>query len=437
MASCKKSSFEPIFEDRPEIRMQKSIEEVNSILTTAPNGWIATLPTQEGGGYAFYVTFDAATQGVKMYADLNDGTSTDVGNSTFRVKANAGAQLIFDTYNYISLLEDPNPASFGGVRGSGFKSDVEFIYDRSTADSIVFTGKKYRQPFKLVKATAAQSAVYTAGGYKTAIDKLKTFFASTSNPYIELLSGSTTLKIGVTVNSTNALATGKRVDFTGVLADGNTVKSSNAKFGFKLDGMSLLGEGLIFEGITFVKFAWKDATTLAVYDSAGKEYIIKSSISPLVPLFQLWGSKYNGMLSEFKTIYPGTSTKGADLLNYYHTNVTRPAIMTYSFNYGRMNFAWNIANKRLEFIGHTSQSAGVSTWATKAIYNYTVDGSGVYTFTLHQAASGGYASPIMGQMDQFLKNNKVKFDYFIDGATVYGKMSSVTDPTIEMTFILQ
>ena len=176
---------------------------------------------------------------------------------------------------------------------------------------------------------------------------------------------------------------------------------------------------------------------MAAYDSAGKEYVIKSSITPLVPLYQLWGAKYTGMLSQYNTIYPGTSTKGAELLNYYHINVTKQPPMAYGFNYGRMNFKWSTVNKRLEFIGHTSQSAGNSTWETKAVYSYTVDPTGVYTFTLYQGASGGYAQPIMGQMNQFLLANKVKFDYFIDGVNLYGKMSSVTDPSIVMTFILQ
>jgi len=292
-AGCKKTD-NLVFEERPEIRMQKSIEEVKSILTSSTNGWVASLPTQAGGGYGFYMAFDQ-NEVVKMYGDLTDPTATTLGTSTYRVKANLGAELIFDTYNYISLLGDPNPSSFGGATGTGLKSDVEFIYDRSTADSIVFIGKKYRQELRMVKASAAQKTAFDAGTYKTGMDRIKSFFATIKNPYIDVMSGTATVKSAVSVNFTNVLASGKRIGFTGVLADNKTVITGTSKFAFKLDGADLLGTGLVYSGITFVRMAWKDATTLAFYDAAGKEYVIKSNPTPLTPF---------GLLFGFQTSYP-------------------------------------------------------------------------------------------------------------------------------------
>jgi hypothetical protein len=433
-ASCKKSE-KLNFDERPEIRLQQSIAEINSTLTSATDGWIATLATQAGGGYGFYMTFDKE-QKVTMYSDITDEAASKVGTSTYRVKVNLGAELIFDTYNYISILGDPNPSTFGGAEGSGFKSDQEFIFSRSTADSIVFIGKKYGQLLKMVKATSAQKTIYEAAGYKTAIDKTIGYFTDTPNPYIEIGSGSSIIKAGITLNSSNDMYSGKRVDFTGVLADGKTVSSSNSKFAFVLDGANMLDSGLVFQGTTFVKIAWKDATTLAIYDAAGKEYLVKSSPTPLVPLFQLWGSKYNGMLSEFKTIYPGTSAKGAEILNFFHNNLTN-AYTGYFFNYGRINFAWNTVNKRFAVVGHTSQSNGANTWGTITTYSYTVSETGVYAFTEIAPAEGGYAAKIVTKINDFLKSNRVTFDYYIDGANTYGKMTSVDDPTIVMTFELR
>lgn len=288
MASCKKDSFVSDFDQKPEERIAESIASVTNTLTSAPNGWIATLPTNAGGAYGFYMTFDA-NQNVTMYADLNDNTAKTLGKSTFRVKAVLGTELIFDTYNYISMLADPNNSVFGGAGNTGFKSDVEFIYVRSTADSIFFVGKAYRQTLAMVKATAVQKAAYTAEGLKTSADKLKSFFATTQNPYIEVISGSTTIKAGLSVNFTNVLASGKRTTLTGILADGTTVVSATNKIALTTDGISMTSGGLVFQGVTLVKFAWKDATTLAMYDAAGKEYIIKSSPVPLTPLPLLFG----------------------------------------------------------------------------------------------------------------------------------------------------
>jgi hypothetical protein len=288
ISGCKKSSFVSDFDQKPEERMAESITSVTNTLISAPNGWIATLPTNAGGAYGFYMTFDA-NQNVTMYADLNDNTAKTLGKSTFRVKAVLGTELIFDTYNYISMLSDPNNSVFGGAGNTGFKSDVEFTYLRSTADSIFFIGKNYRQTLAMVKATTAQKAAYTAEGLKTSSDKLKSFFATTQNPYIEVGAGSSIIKAGLSVNFTNVLASGKRTTLTGILADGTTVVSATNKIALTTDGISMTSGGLVFQGVTLVKFAWKDATTLAMYDAAGKEYIIKSSPVPLTALPLLFG----------------------------------------------------------------------------------------------------------------------------------------------------
>ena len=53
------------------------------------------------------------------------------------------------------------------------------------------------------------------------------------------------------------------------------------------------------------------------------------------------------------------------------------------------------------------------------------------------AATGGYATPILLDLDQFFLNNRIKFDYFVEGTSLYGKMFSLDNPAIEMTFILK
>ncbi len=435
LVGCKKSSFEAKFDDTPNVRIGKVIAEVKNILSTAPNGWVATTPTGDGGGYGFYMSFDA-TENVTMYSDMNDVTSANSIASYYRIKQDAGVDLVFDTYCYLTWLNDPTPSTFGGNLKTGFKSDVDFIYQRSTADSIIFLGKRYRQQLTLVKATAAQKASYIAGELKPAIDKLKSYLNANKNPYIEIVSGNATLKVGVTPNLTNVVATGKRLDLTGVLADGNTVVSSGQKIALTLNGLDILSGGLVWQGVTFVSIRWKDATTLAMYDSTGKEYIIKNSATPLVPLYQLWGSKYTGLLSEYKTIYPGTSASGAAILNYFHNGLVPPT-QPYGFNYGRINFSWNTGGKRLTVDGFSSQNGGSSGWITTTVYNYTVDAAGVFKFTTNSAASGGYVTVPLSRLDAFLLQNRVTFDYFVDGANVYGKMTSVEDPTIVMTFVLR
>ncbi len=433
LASCKKSSFVSKFDEDPDVRMNEAIAKVKTILSSSDNGWVATMPTLDGGGYSFFMRFDGRDS-IKMIGDLNDASSSKVAVSSYRIKQDAGVDLVFDTYNYITLLNDPDPSAFGGNLKTGFKSDIDFIYDRSTADSIVFIGKRYRQTLKMVKATADQKAKYEAGALKTAIDKIKAYFVANPNSYIEVVSGGTTIKSAVNPNFSNSVVAGKRLDLSAVLADGSVV-SSSVKFAYTLNGVDFL-TNLIQSGIEFVNIKWKDTSTLAVYDSTGKEYIIKSSPTPLIPLFRLWGSKYAGMLSQYKTIYPGTSTAGAVILNYYHNGLVPPT-QPYSFNYGRINFVWNVPNKSLKLSGFSSQNGGTSGWVTDIIYNYTLTDAGVYKFTLNTAASGGYVAVPLSKLDAFLLANTITFDYYVDNGNLYAKMTSVNDPTIVMTFALQ
>lgn len=435
MVSCKKTSYVAKFDKTPQERVAEKISLVSTTLAGSTTGWVATLSTQSGGGFGFYMSFDN-NQNVSMYADLTDASSSVAGKSYYRVKQDNGIGLVFDSYNYISMLDDPSAAVYGGTAKVGYGSDIEFTFDRVNGDSIVFVGKKYRQPFVLVKATAAQKTAYEAAGLKTAIDKFKAFFTENRNPYVEIVSGSASLKIGVTPSLSTSMATGKRVDFTGVLGDGKTINSKGAKFAYNLTGADFLNGGFVYEGIRFVKFAWKDATTLAAYDSTGKEYIIKNSLVPLLDINLLWGTKFTGLRSEYKQINPGTSASGTTILNAYHNNLTA-ASLGFNFNYGRMDLTWNRVNKRLSFDGFTSQNGGTSGWTANITYSYTVNADGSYKFTTFAAASGNYSAPVMVQLDSFLKNNDVKFDYYTDNGILYCKMSSVNDPTIIMTWLLR
>lgn len=368
ISGCKKSSFVSDFDQTPEDRMATSIALVSNTLTSASNGWVATLSTSAGGGFGFYMIFDDK-QNVSMYADLTDDASITSANSTYRVKTGLGADLIFDTYNYLSMLADPNASAFGGTQPTGFKSDVEFTYVRSSADSIVFIGKQYRQLLKMVKATAAQKAIYTAGGYKTAINKVKDFFATVKFPYIEIASGTTTLKVAFSLNTTSTLAVGKRGTLTGILADGVSTASGTGKYAFTLNGVDFAGDNFVYQGITFVRMAWKDTATLALYDSTGKEYIIKSSPAPLTPLTLLFGfpstftyrkisitgSLPTGVTSGFNSVY------AAVLSNFVSTGRV--------VNYTTITLT---GNSTLQV--YVSYNSGASAFVATADYTYTRSG---------------------------------------------------------------
>ena len=433
LTNCKKESFVATFDKTPQQRMSEQIKLVSDELTGAENGWIGLLPTLSGGGYSFYFTFDKE-QYVNMYADLTDESASNFAPSRYRVKADMGADLVFDTYNYITLLNDPDESAFGGVIRDGFKSDIDFIYDHSSDDSIVFIGKRYRQPLIMIKASSEEASAYKNGELLTSMNDFKSFFTENANAYVELEDGT---KASIEPNSSNSLTSGKRITFTALKDDG-TVNATVAKFAFTIHQMALLDSGASIGEVNFRKLAWKNESTLAAYSASGKEYIVKNNPTPILPLFRLWGSKYSGLVSSYKQINPGTSPDGAEILNYFHDNLDNHAgLLGYPFNAGKITLAWDVINKRLKFQGFSSQDGGNSGWTTEIAYDYTVDETGVFTFTLRSAASGGYVGNIMTKLDDFLQNNTVSFDYYIDNGQVYGQMKSVENPNITMSFELQ
>jgi hypothetical protein len=435
LSGCKKSSFESVFEKSPEERMADAISLVNTSLTSSPNGWIATLPTSAGGGYSFYMNFDA-NQNVTMYSDISDVAATTVATSTYRITTGLGAMLAFDTYNYISVLQDPKASVFGGVQGSGFSSDVEFTYVRSTTDSLIFVGRQFRQALSMVKATAAQKASYVANGLKTSIDKTKSFFATTPYPYIDIVSGSATLKAGISMNFTNNMTAGKRVSFTGVLADNKTVIGGSSKFAFTLTGADLLGAGLVYNGVRFVRFAWKDAATLAVYDSTGKEYIIKSSPTPLTPLYLLIGAGYTIVNVPNATTYAGW---GADYVTRRATSATAMLTGGYNLRLEQMAYTFNNTTKKLTLKVNMPQ--GTTQFVGTLNYTYTRTDDGIFKFNYVDAdGNGGIIVPFMASLlSQRLNLDTFTVDYLTDPVTggLFAQFKSVQNPTFTFSGLLQ
>lgn len=427
LVSCKKTSYVAKFDKTPQERAADQISLVSTTLTGATNGWIATLPTRAGGGYAFYLTFDNQ-QNVTMYGDLNDASATTFAKSYYRVKQDIGTDLVFDSYSYLAMLNDPNGAVLGGQDKIGYQSDVDFTYDHVTADSIIFIGKKYRQPFKLVKATAAQKALFDANGYKAAIDKFKAFFTETKYPYIEMVTAGVTIKVGVNVNLTNNLSTGKRASFTGVLSDGKTIGVGNEKIALTLDGASILNAGLTYADVKFVKFSWKDATTLAVYDNTGKEYIIKSSANSVTPLHLLIGTSYGTVTLPNATTYPGW---GADYVARRATSTTAMLNGGYALRLEQMAFSFNNVTKKMTLRVNMPQNS--TQYVGTINYTYTKTDAGVYKFNYVDADGNGalcvnFMAPLLGQR---LHVDTFTVDYLVNPTTgaLMAQFTSIQNPT--------
>jgi hypothetical protein len=149
-SACKK--YDTAFQESPDVRINKVMQQYQSALTGSPAGWNATIRTETGGIYHFHFRFNDSNR-VKMYSDFNLQTASTALESSYRLKALQTPTLLFDTYSYLHLLSDPDAAVNGGYYGTGLGSDFEYSLDSLAKDSILLTGRVYGTKLTLVRAT--------------------------------------------------------------------------------------------------------------------------------------------------------------------------------------------------------------------------------------------------------------------------------------------
>lgn len=426
LIGCEKEKVDLEFGKQPEERMGERLEELRTLLKTADNGWKGNLLVGAPGAYSFYFNFDDDKL-VTMVSDFNNTTSLTPKQSTYRVRWAMNAALSFDTYNYITMLQEPSGVN-GGVAPNGFYSDVEFEYQKSSGDTIYMIGKKYGLPLNLTKATKAEADAYLGGELSKSMEKTKKFFNDNRNSYVQIDSGGFMHKVGF-----DLWVKEKGASLSTVTAQ-KTVKSQASLFVFNLNGLEIYP--VTFLGRTFNKAVW-EGNKFILMDTEGKKYQVLNDSRPILPLNKAIGSKFSSLYSPFSTYLPGTSPDGLTILKRFHEGLGNGAT-GYVFNYGTISMIWDSFNQRVTVVGFASQNNGASGWDTTVGYNYTFDeATGIFRFTKRSNASGGYTTKILDQLDDFFLNSGFKLDYHYEGTTTYGKIIGVDRPKVEMTFQLR
>lgn len=177
LSACKKSNtVAPA--DLPEARVAATLASYSTMLTGSTNGWKAVLYPTGGGVYLFSMKF-STTNRVTMLSDISTTTSTTAVESSYKIKQEQAPSLLFDTYNYIHLLADPDPTVMGGNAGQGLNSDFEFYIDNVKGDTINLIGNRLGSKLVLTKApTAAAYASFTTGTavVSNQLSQLRTYF---------------------------------------------------------------------------------------------------------------------------------------------------------------------------------------------------------------------------------------------------------------------
>ncbi|PTS92091.1 hypothetical protein DBR11_27570 [Pedobacter sp. HMWF019] len=424
MQACKKDQ-QLVDGKKPEENVSEALEKYRNELINTPNGWIAYLYTNEiGGGYSFFLDFKKDNL-LTMKADYVSGSS----QSTYRVKQVMAPSIIFDTYNSLHLLADPDPSKFGGETGVGYGSDFEFEIRSQVGDTIKLVGKKRQTEFILVKASAADKSFYTEGG----LEGLQAYLKANPNLYI-LDEKDQTKKIQLDINADVA---SRSVSLT--LEDKGVITSVSQPFSFSPTG--LLNKPLNFGGNIYTHFTWDmESKKLFWITTSGKKVEVFVSDKPLIPLHVLIGSKYNSITAPYQTSYPGWS---ADF-QARRAQAAR-SILTggYNLTLREMEFGFNAETKKLVITMSIPQ--GTTQFYAFFGYNYTKTAEGVYRFTIDPTyvapnTNGSLIitglAPILAQrfnVDQFT------LDYFVNPANgqLLGQFKSVEHPDFTFSGPLQ
>ena len=178
LSSCKKKD-KTLFDKSPDDRLNETLAAYQAQLSDAQNGWKGLIKVDSGKGatYSFYFKFNSANR-VVMLSDFDSVSAVTPKESSYRLKALQQPSLIFDTYSYLHVLSDPNPAVNGQNVGSGLLGDFEFYFDSVSTDSINLVGRVHGSKLTLVRATPAEDALFNNGGLATGlyINKILTYF---------------------------------------------------------------------------------------------------------------------------------------------------------------------------------------------------------------------------------------------------------------------
>ncbi|WP_081643179.1 DUF4302 domain-containing protein [Sphingobacterium paucimobilis] len=152
LMGCQKNTTEPIL-GQLDIRLKESLDNYRKILSSnTEGGWTGTLQTGTGDEFEFNFVFDAEGK-VNMASDMSVASMSERQLSTYALQAIQVPSLTFDTHNYIHELADPRPEAMGGDRGHGLYADFEFEILKYEKDTLYLRGIKYKNDFKIVKAT--------------------------------------------------------------------------------------------------------------------------------------------------------------------------------------------------------------------------------------------------------------------------------------------
>ena len=241
-------NYETIFEESPDARARAVLEQYQEILTSAPNGWKASLYTGTGAGYFFYFDFNGDGT-VAMLSDFNQEAAGDIMEGEWMLKALQRTTLSFTTYSYIHLPADPDGNINNGIPGSGLLSDFEFAVVETHGDTVVMKGLQHNADLVLVRATLEEKEAYQNKRIQQLLQNTVTLLQAYRG-YRLTLPDETEIPMALSIDH-------KLISFQYLDEDGKTINHPRTSFTFSIDGI-LLKEPIVIHGFVIHELRWSD-----------------------------------------------------------------------------------------------------------------------------------------------------------------------------------
>ncbi|CAL1520375.1 DUF4302 domain-containing protein [Chitinophaga sp. MM2321] len=413
--ACRKQDDTSIFGEKPEERMNKQLAEYKTQLTTGANGWKAYVYPEGGAGFGFYFKFTDNNR-VSMLGDLLPNTATDLKESSYRLAAQQRPSLVFDTYNYLHMLSDPDENIYGGLRGRGYDSDFEFGYDSTHNDTIFLTGNYNQSKMIMIKAAAPEESSYKAGALNDIQQKLDAYNNRYNTLYLKTADNKQ-VQLSIDANFR---------EFSQVYLDSGMFKTKTYPYAHSIKGI-FFKEPVTIDAYTFQELIYDDAKDVLYLKSGNNTVNILTSNVPVFPMHLLMGIS-------FKQIFTSDATSVAFSPSYKTMwNDAKAALAaepyTYPLTLEDLTIMFDINTNQMTFTFRFTQLG--NSFPAPFIFDYTKTDDGTYTFAMQRVQ--GQLSEIMYPSAATILNKinteKFKLDYFTaPGAGKMGQLISIDDP---------
>lgn len=401
MACSKKTDL--IFDGTVDQRLQAALSHDSAVLVNSTYGWKGILyPGNGEGAYFFYMEFKPDGS-VTMMGDVDTAAAVNAFTSTYRLKAIQLPALIFDTYNHIHKLSDPNPEVNGGTSGKGQYADFEFSFLTVTNDSIVLKGNKNGSSLVMKRASAEEQEDYKGGALKALMDITRDYTAAHKYLYLRFPDGNQ-VPLGLSVRS--------KMVVLQYVNEHNEIVNLNAEFYFTRDSMHLRNP-IVYKGYAFQNVYW-DSQESVFYVSLNNErrnigfaeHIFQLPLQP--PLVEQLFSIYSGITVEPDAL-DGLPNSFLNIWNDCKNKMTaggRPM--------NKFEVLFPAVNQlQLKF----TYTSGSSSFVANCYYSMSVNSAGVASFVMTTQVSNSSVRTAVKSMTDYIANNKFYFAYPANTAT--------------------